>query len=536
MIAPPTGHVESWQLNRRFDPAVLGFLRVALPCAALFAYACVVAWRALPLSSAMFLSADAPEPSQQAAGIVSGHMFLPLHTELVPTLVEGGLLHVPFGHAAIQLLGPVLAVVAVMLLCMTVRDLHASWWITAVVAGAAGPLLIWSELFPTARVYSFVAQALLAFTVVRAARGRAGRVLLASAGIVAGTALVGDQGFAATGVLPLMLAGGVLAVEGARTIATRVLLVVVVTAVVAAGAELALLAAGVHFESELFFAARGLGAVPLASGLIATFRMVGLLATGQWQAGPASPPWDALTILAGLAVTSIAPTVLALSLRRARREPADLARSAYILFWAAADLLVLAVFVLFGYSEAANQTPEHYLIPCVISAAATLPLLTPRRPWALSAVAATWAAVQAVAIALVPAAIYAGPHPPLDPHAIVAQIESTGVTIGYSDYWESYPLTWASDEALHVYPVDVRSCGSGDDVCAYAYTPSSWYRPRSGPSFLVLRSSYPCVSHAPAVLGRPYRTIVVNADTTVLFYSYDIAARFATQPVTTCAL
>jgi hypothetical protein len=248
-----------------------------------------------------------------------------------------------------------------------------------------------------------------------------------------------------------------------------------------------------------------------------------------------SQPWDSLAFAAGLTVPLVAPAALIQQLRRRPATDIHAGRVAYLFFWTTADLLVLAVCVIFGYSV--NAWSAHYLLPCYLSAVAALPFVAPAHPRSVPRfAAAVLALVQAIGLLSMPAADFSGPHPPTDAARVVASLKEAGLTKGYADYWESHSLTWLSAETVHVYPVDVQGCTDAPNLCRYQYADAAWYTVAPGRTFLILRRSWPCVSSAPTrVLGQPERIITVNADTTINVYGYDIASRFASPIWAICA-
>jgi hypothetical protein len=519
-------------------PRLLSKSVALMPLMALALYAVALLPRAAGLTWAAFLNSDAPAAAYQAVSL-SGGAHLALHTELLPMLTEGGLLRLPGGHLAIQLLGPVLALLTVGLLCRTVWRLGASWVVTLVAGLAAGPILLWSVLFPTAHVYTFLATAALAFTICAVADGTARGWTLAVTGVVAGIALVGDQGFMAMGLLPFLTAGGAIWILRRQWHQARAVgIVLAICAVVTVLAEAVIHAMGVTFVGGAFFGSLGVGRVPLGTSIVGAVQALGEVVGGQWSGVTLAQPSAILADLAGALVILIAPAALLVQLRHNRTGEASTGRVAYLFFWSACDLLVVGAFVIFGYAQ--NGFGAHYLLPCLISAVATLPLVTtPGRAWLPRLGATLVAGVAASTMFSVSNMAFAGPHPPVDGAKVVAVLRSAGLTKGYADYWESHPLTWLSGESVHVYPVDVGACSSitaAPNICRYEYVDDAWYVTVPGPTFLITRRSYPCVNAAPAsVLGQPVRSITVDADTTILVYSYDIAARFASPAMTTCA-
>jgi len=515
----------------------LGAPRLAAVAAlgAIVVYCAVLAFRAVELSSATFLNADPPGAVYEAVSLFHGAT-IALHTEILPTLLEGVFLGLPGGHLAIQLLGPLLGLATIALMCWTVRRLDGTWLATAVAGTAAGPILLWSVLFPTARVLSFLTAALLAYALCTLTLGRGRRSLLVGCGVAAGIATVGDQGFLAIGIVPLLIAGGALwTVRHNRYDARAIVGILALAGAVTVFGEVGLRVLGVRLVADPFVWSPGVGTVPLATGVADAIRTLGDMVGGQWSGSVLSQPWSSLAFAAGLAVPLVAPAALIQELRRRAVSDVEAGRVAYLFFWTTADILVLAACVIFGYSV--NAWSAHYLLPCYLSAVAALPFVAPARSRSVPTfVAAILAVVQAVGLLSMPSADFSGPHPPTDAARVVATLEAAGLTKGYADYWASHPLTWLSGETVRVYPVDIAGCGTTPSICRYQYADDAWYTVVPGRTFLILRRSWPCVSDAPTtVLGRPQQIIRVNADTTINVYGYDIAARLAPQIRSICA-
>lgn len=503
----------------------------AAACTGLAAYIAVLAVRGATLSSAVFLMSDAPAGPYLGAAFLNGQSItLPLHSEIVPTLLSGALAGLPAGHALVQLLGPALAVCATSILCLTLRDLGARWLFSAVLGLCAGPILLWSFLFPTAHVYTYVAMAVFAWAATRLASDRLSKTAVAGCVVIGATALLGDQSFLVTGLLPLAAAAASVSLR--RNVRRRVAWAASILAgsAVFAVALAALVALrGLHLDTAAALrGAQGSSSQLLGLGASLATHSFGWMLSGSWYGGSTSPVADTLLAVAGLAIPVVAPLALWQHIHSAVRDDR---RLAYLAFWAAVDILVLAAFLGLGYTQ--SIASGRYLIPCALAAVATVPLLRfPRlqrlRPLASVLVGAI-AAVQAIGILTVSPAVLAGPQAPFDSAQVLRVLQSQGLTRGYADYWASYSLTWSSNERTHVYPV-IPGCSGSGSLCPYAYAAPSWYVPASGTSFLLLRADELCSFGDLARFGTPQRSVTVDPDSTVLVYPYDIASRFVGKP------
>lgn len=501
-------------------------------CAGLTAYIAVLIARGQALSASVFQMSDAPAGAYLGQAFVNGHRItLPLHSELAPTLLSGALLHLPAGHTFVAVLGPAIAVAATAIVCTTLRNLGVRWLFSGVLGFCAGPIILWSFLFPTAHVYTYLAMAVFARAAVRIAADGLRTTAIIACALVGATALAGDQGFLIMGLFPLLAAalavslrshvwrrGGVAGMVAAATIVLAVVLAVL--------ARLR----GLHLDTEAAFrGAQGTSSQLLGLGASLAARTFGWMLSGSWFGGSASTNADTLFAVAGLVIPLVAPVAL---WQQCRRSEPDDRRLAYLAFWVAVDVLVLAAFLGLGYAQ--SIASGRYLIPCALAAIATAPLLhfpRRRRGRLLAGVGVGLIAVtQAAGLVALPASAFAGPQAPSDAAHVLRVVESQGLTRGYADYWASNPLTWLSGEKVRVFPV-IPGCAGSTTLCPYEYASASWYAPSPGASFLLIRAGEVCpFGDVERVLGRPERSFSVDAASTVLVYPYDIATRFATTP------
>ena len=496
---------------------------VVLPLLALCGYAVAVAVRGGALSNAMFFYGDAPEGAYLGAAVLAGHIRLPLHTELVASLIEGAFLHAPGAHVLIQLLGPALAVTAGGLAALAVHRLGGAWWLTAATSVALGPASLWTTLFPTAHVYTLVCLAAVALAVIALVRGRLLPWHAVLIGVVSGSAVISDQGFVIEGLVPLVLVlawrGFCRDWTGVRSGALIVASTVATTLVITAW----LFVSGIHVVIELVPGATAINTP--ASSVNSIVHAFAAMASGTMFGADPSQPFGVVAALAGVAIPLAAPATLLATLRRRRHADAAIA---YLLFWTAADVIIITAFVVFGYGGPPLQ--GHYLLPCLFSAVATFPLLFTKRIGAAVAIVAAVVLVQAAGVMTVPVRDFGSSQ---ESARVLAAIKAQGLTRGYAGYWLSHPVTWLSGESVHVYPVEHFYCGSGG-LCPYEYTSDVWYRPVSGRTFLVVTRDDSCVRTAPASLGTPLKVIPIDAEATLIVFDYDIAADFGPVPTHIC--
>ena len=511
--------------TNRFWPAVHG--DVALPMMALGAYLVVVAFRGAAFSNAMFAYADGPEAAYLGAAVLSAPTRLPLHSEIVVSLMEAGFLRAPFGHLLIQLLGPVLEGTAIAILCIAVRRLGGAWWLTAAMGLALGPIGLWATLYPTAHVYTLLCLAVLSLTVITLVRHRLRPRHAVVVGVLSGSALISDQSFAVEGLLPFTLILALFAARGSRELLRPGAGVIVATAVTTAAGAALMAISGVHTIFELTAGVTTYNTV--WSSVNTIVHSLSALVSGSWFGSDPAPPLGALTSLLGVGLVLVAPCALLLQ----RRRRSDDGLTAYLLFWTVADLAVLVGFVVGGYGGPPQQ--GHYLIPCVVSAVATFPLLvTPRRRVAGGVLAAAFVLVQAFAVLTLSASTLSGGDDTYESARILAAIRAAGLTRGYAEYWLSHPITWLSGETVQVLPVEQLNCDGGMRLCPYLYSSDAWYRPIAGPAFLLVTSTDHCVVSAPASLGAPSSVVTVDDHATLYLYDHDITTSFAHSFVQLC--
>jgi hypothetical protein len=212
-------------------------------------------------------------------------------------------------------------------------------------------------------------------------------------------------------------------------------------------------------------------------------------------------------------------------------DPTAAARSGLLVFWLVSGLLVSVAFVCtnvpVGTQTARYVVTVVYGLAVVLAIVATqIPRLWPRLLLSLgvtvvvagSALAQLQRQAQA-GDATQPTAQLAG--------EVLHYTQQQGLSTGYAGYWDAYPLTWQTQEAMHVYPV--TPCGPSLCPTLEMNIPS-WYVPRAGTrTFLVIDSDLSAVNGGmtapPPVFGEPTQTATFG-QLTVYVYPYDIAAKF----------
>jgi hypothetical protein len=522
-------------------------LAAVLAVVAALASALTVLVRLPVLLSATYRYSDAPELSYIAQGLATGHgpQTLPTQTSIIVVWLQELVSPLPF-HAAFDfLVGPALALIAIVVMVLTARRLmgqHA-WHATAVVLLVLPPTVLWTLLFPDNHVTTLLGMALLAWLLVTdlIARGRRGANVVV--GLLCGVLTVSDPQLLVTGVIPYIVVG-LTAHWRWRDVAVRPFLIT--AAGVAAGAigtEIVMAMQGIHLLSAM-------PGTPLAlnvtNGATIAVQTAVWMALGSW--------YGAAVTATGLAMLTVALLAVGVAIVRSRRTPrvareipaGDVASFGYRCFWLVGIAGLLAAFLVLGYGH--QPLDGHYLMPCYFGAAALA------AAWFTSALARTITtrprlrAQPAVAAATLAFAAFAAhtayANATIDPanfndHRAVssasdplALLTAHHLSRGYASYWLAYDLDWRSEGAVSIWPVLAApaACGGhAGSLCAYPFAPQGEYTPAAGPSFLVTESiAGRCLPGVPplAVFGAPTAVYRVGT-TTVSVYSYDVATRFS---------
>ncbi|MDQ6613562.1 MAG: hypothetical protein M3083_02060 [Actinomycetota bacterium] len=231
----------------------------------------------------------------------------------------------------------------------------------------------------------------------------------------------------------------------------------------------------------------------------------------------------------------VVPFVLLARCLRTKRQWSngiDEARFLYVAYWVLSGLAVCVAFSFSAFAEGPSDT-SRYVSPAIFALAATAPVWAARADWrrVLVALGATLFCLLSIAgrqrlFAYEIAFARAGRQ---GPNAI-AFLESQGVTNGYTDYFDSHPLTLQADMRVHFYPVIACRTPVSHRLCPFfVNTRTNWYVPRPGTRTFLLfdPATSVVISASPtADLGRP---MVVRrfGQLYVYIYGYDVASKFA---------
>jgi len=360
--------------------------------------------------------------------------------------------------------------------------------------------------------------------------------------IVTGLGVASDSLVIIGGVVPFVVAGGILAYVSRREASRRVLasvIGVVAGAVVVAEVAKAVARAQhvVPYQFPITFAQFN----QLLAHIGDLFESLAWIVNGNFGGQRFSLTsvlaflCAALVLAASFAVLRYGRTraveLVATPRGRGALTPVARARMAFVWFWLASALILSVAFV--GSSVPVGAGTLRYVVPvayALVILVAVAASTSPRR-WRAAAVTGGVSVLIAGSILT----IYQrqiewwGTVQPNNTvaSALLRFARSEHATVGYSGYWDAAPLTWDVAARLQVYPV--LPCGTG--MCAFPYHRiSSWYTPRpTSPTLFIVDSDTAGtngISGPPASFGTPER--VAHFDQlTAYVYPYDIATKIA---------
>jgi hypothetical protein len=392
--------------------------------------------------------------------------------------------------------GYALALGAAVLLGWGTARVAGTWaGITATaIAIVVGPFALRAFLSLASHVTNSVGAIVLATVLVLLTRPRSWW-LVVPVGIVAGANAASDPLLWFAGVAPFALASGLLVwTTTRRDVALRAAAALGVTVVAAATTSVVMHALGFHVTGlDLGVSSphdwpahvRHLG------------RMIALLGGANYALPGPYPPEPLRIVVALLTFAGVVtPLVAAVALRRA-----DTTARVYAAFWAAAVVLLCAVFVVTPNAAALGGKSVNYLLTFAPAAGAGVALVAARSLRAQLVVALAVAVVAGVNVAsIADGRAQVTGLPAIETHASAIRdlLEREGVTRGYAGYWDAQNLSWQTD--MHLLVAPVVNCGA--QLCPYRFfTVESWYVPRGGPTFLLVDPTN-AVIQAPTFVSR----------------------------------
>jgi hypothetical protein len=427
------------------------------------------------------------------------------------------------GHASLwEASGYALAVGAALLLGWATARVAGTWaGVTATaITIVVGPFALRAFLSLASHVTNSVGAIVLAAALVLLTRPWSWW-LVVPVGIVAGTNAASDPLLWFAGIAPFALGAGLLAwTTKRRDVTLRAAAVLGVTMIAAATTSVVMRALdfhvvgldlGVSSPQDWPAHVRHLG------------RMIALLGGANYALLGPYPPEPLRIVVAALTYAAVAaPIVAAFTLRREN----TLVR-VYAVFWAAAVVLLCAVFIVTPNAAALGGKSVNYLLTFAPAAGAGVALLA-RSLRAQVVVGLTVAVVAGANIASITdgrAEVTGLPGIETHAQAIRELLEREGVTRGYGGYWDSLNLSWQTD--MHLLVAPVVNCGA--QLCPYRFfTVESWYKPQGGPTFLLVDPTN-AVIHAPPFASRAASRHRFGPLTLYVF-DYDIAQNIRAIP------
>lgn len=529
-----------WERARR-EPVAL---TTAAGVVMIGAYAVLLAVRADPLLVAAYMDSDA------ATGPVIGETLARMPGR--QNVLLGNIAFYPqllFYEATAGLPGRRelwLAAPPVLMLAGMVAVVAAVWRLagrpgalfTAIVLVCAAPATVLHYLRPIQHQPAFLGTALLGVFLVVVLLWRPRRVRwvwLAAAGMAAVTAVLvtADELLLPAGMAPLVVAAAVAAATAWTPWTARVLLV---TAAVAVSAGLA------TFPIHQAMEQAGLVRLPHAARLVAWGDIGGhvrllaealLLLTNTDPREETAAAAKALKALSGALIALGLAAVFAAAWRHlGRREwkaaaPADVARRAWVAYWAASAAFVAGSFVF--SNQAIDVWGARYLPPLLFAIAAAVPFAVRGRGQALALGAALIVGVNG-AVALGRSQIpYPSPIPDREQAELIASTaRANGLRYGYAHYWNASNVTWLTDFAVRIAPA--KPCG-GTLCTHHLHIVREWYEDKQEPTFVVVNPGQQGLPGPPPDFGPPVAAWKAGR-ATIYAYDYDVASRFGTTPET----
>ncbi|HEX3425830.1 MAG TPA: hypothetical protein VHT30_06840 [Acidimicrobiales bacterium] len=209
------------------------------------------------------------------------------------------------------------------------------------------------------------------------------------------------------------------------------------------------------------------------------------------------------------------------------------ARFLYLAYWVLSGLGAVAAFSLTSFADGPSD-PSRYVAPAVFALAATCPVWAARHGWRRVTVAAAASLFCLLSIMNIAPSLslteLAFQQTARQGPSVVGFLEQQGVTIGYTGYFDSHPLTLASGMRVHFYPVVACRQPVSDRLCPfYVNARTVWYVARPGIRTFVLFDARTPPQVAAATtpdLGTPTATRQFGP-LTVYIYDYDVASRLA---------
>lgn len=213
------------------------------------------------------------------------------------------------------------------------------------------------------------------------------------------------------------------------------------------------------------------------------------------------------------------------------RRRSDPQRTAYACYWAVSALLVACAFWLTNIGTGAGPAGYgvSYLFALIPAIGAGVGLVT--AGWNAGPILASIAIAFVGSVnmaAIVKTQKYGGiansgwgasVHGP----QVIRFLEQRGLEHGYAGYYDSQSLMWKS--GLRFVTISAYACSDGVHLCKIPdFTIDSWFKPRRGPTFLIVDPEQGLTFRPPPSFGRPSVTRHFGPQEVVYVYPRDVIA------------
>lgn len=261
-----------------------------------------------------------------------------------------------------------------------------------------------------------------------------------------------------------------------------------------------------------------------------------LLGNGYFLHQPVGLRLFAALGLAGLITAGLCFPIVA-TIRRLtkvhRKNSSNPSLVLYLAFWALTEIAICASFIFSTVALGTGHQAHRYIVPVFFAIAATAPLWTTRASWRQHATAGAVSAFCLLSIGRVGSLLSSENKPMVRNFPqVIRFLSSQGVIRGYTEYWNSHPMTYHSNARIHAYPVMECPKSPSNTLCPFPFNiRTTWYHPqkREGvKTFVITDSSLQVLklrSPPPAEFGNP-SMIRQFEEISVFVYDYDVASKF----------
>jgi len=224
-----------------------------------------------------------------------------------------------------------------------------------------------------------------------------------------------------------------------------------------------------------------------------------------------------------IAFAGVGATLVAAGRFLLRRS--DPRRTAYACYWAVSALLVACAFWLTNIGTGVNVTGgPNYLFALIPATGAGVGLMTAGSNAGRILAAVAIAFVGSVnMVAIVKTHRYLSYGASVYGPQAIHFLEQRGLEHGYAGYYDSQSLMWKS--GLRLVIVSAQACADGVHLCKIPdFTIDSWFKPRPGPTFLIVDPLGGMTFRPPPSFGPPTATRHFGPQAVVYVFPRDVIA------------